>query len=134
MEQVISKIEKVVNGELAATEVYAELLGEQEFIESCIARVKPFVLQELSNYSEKEVKLCGLTWQKKTAPGKWDYSVIPQWNALKGKVKSLEEMAKQKFKASEKGQEMILADENGEIIETPIYIAGAETFAVLRKG
>ena len=133
MEQVISKIEKVVNGELAATEVYAELLSEQEFIESCIARVKPFVLQELSNYTEKEVKLCGVTWQKKTAPGKWDFSNIPSWNAAKGKIKSLEEMAKQKYKAQEKGQDMFLADENGEEIPTPIYTSGSETFAVLKK-
>lgn len=127
------KISAAVDGNLNPSEVYAELLGEQEFIENGIARLKELVIAELDTYPEKEVKLHGLTFQKRAAPGKWDFSNIPQWNMAKDKLKSLEEMAKKKFQAEEKGVPINLADENGEEIPTPIYTSGKQTFAVLKK-
>jgi len=133
MENILDKIEKAVNGEITPSEVYAELLGEQEFIESCISRLKPLVLDELEKYPEKEVKLHNLTWQKKAVAGKWDYSGITIWNILKGRIKSVEETAKQVYKAAEAGQQMNVADENGELIPPPNYTPGAQTFAVLKK-
>lgn len=133
MENLTFLTKEALLGNITASEVYVSLLSEQEQIEESIKALKSLVIDELNKYSEKEVKLHGLTFQKKTAPGKWDFSNIPSWNTAKGKIKSLEEMAKQKYKAAEKGQDMFLADENGEEIPTPIYISGAETFAVLKK-
>lgn len=127
------KVAAAVDGTLKPSEVYVEILIEQELLDNAVTRLKDLVLQELEAYPEKEVKLHGLTFQKKAAAGKWDYSVIPQWNALKEKTKSLEAMAQQKFKAAEKGQLMNVADENGEEIPTPNYTAGKQTFAVLKK-
>ncbi len=127
------KVAAAVDGTLKPSEVYVEILIEQEILDNAVTRLKDLVLQELEAYPEKEVKLHGLTFQKKAAAGKWDYSVIPQWTALKEKTKSLEAMAQQKFKAAEKGQVMNVADENGEEIPTPNYTAGKQTFAVLRK-
>jgi len=128
-----SKFKQAQDGEIPATEVYAELLAEQEYLEGKLAILKPLVLDELEKYPEKEVKLHGLTWQKKSAAGKWDYSGITIWNILKGRIKSVEETAKQVYKAAEAGQQMNVADENGEIIPPPNYTPGSNTFAVLKK-
>ena len=119
-----------IDGEIEPSLAYVELLAQQEEIAEKLAQLKPLVLQELNNYPEKEVKLYGLTFQKKSAAGRWDYSDIAQWNAYKEKIKELENYAQQVYKSAGK---MNVADENGEIILPAKYTAGAETFSVLKK-
>ena len=122
-----------IDGEIEPSLAYVELLAQQEEIAEKLAQLKPLVLQELNNYPEKEVKLYGLTFQKKSAAGRWDYSDIAQWNAYKEKIKELEGFAQQVYKSAEKGTQMNVADENGEIILPAKYTAGADTFSVLKK-
>ena len=119
-----------IDGEVEASLAYVELLAQQEEITEKLAALKPLVLQELQAYPEKEVKLHGLTFQKKSAAGRWDYSDIAQWNAYKEKIKELENYAQQVYKSAGK---MNVADENGEIILPAKYTAGSDTFSVLKK-
>ena len=63
-----------IDGEIEPSLAYVELLAQQEEIAEKLAQLKPLVLQELQAYPEKEVKLHGLTFQKKSAAGRWDYS------------------------------------------------------------
>ena len=119
-----------IDGEIEPSLAYVELLAQQEEIAEKLAQLKPLVLSELQTYPEKEVRLYGLTFQKKSAAGRWDYSDIAQWNAYKEKIKELENYAQQVYKSAGK---MNVADENGEIILPAKYTAGAETFSVLKK-
>ena len=91
-----------IDGEIEPSLAYVELLAQQEEIAEKLAQLKPLVLQELQAYPEKEVKLHGLTFQKKSAAGRWDYSDIAQWNAYKEKIKELENYAQQVYKSDRK--------------------------------
>ena len=119
-----------IDGEIEPSLAYVELLAQQEEIAEKLAQLKPLVLSELQTYPEKEVRLYGLTFQKKSAAGRWDYSDIAQWNAYKEKIKELENYAQQVYKSAGK---MNVADENGEIILPAKYTAGSDTFSVLKK-
>ena len=125
--------QKAIDGQISASLAYAELLGQQEEINEKIEALKPMVLSELQLHPEKEVKMHGLTFQKKMTPARWDYSEVSQWKSLKEKMKTIEELAKQVFKANEKFQQVNIVDDNGEIISSAKYTAGTETFAVLKK-
>ena len=125
-----SLFQSILDGEEKPSKLYIELLSQKEVIDEQIAILKPLMLEELNSYPEKEVAIGGLTFQKKSAAGRWDYSDIAQWNAYKEKIKELENYAQQVYKSAGK---MNVADENGEIILPAKYTAGSDTFSVLKK-
>jgi len=97
-----SLFQSILDGEEKPSKLYIELLSQKEVIDEQIAILKPLMLEELNSYPEKEVAIGGLTFQKKSAAGRWDYSDIAQWNAYKEKIKELENYAQQVYKSAEK--------------------------------
>ena len=124
-----TQLAQVLDGELEPSKVYADLLAEQELLEGKLDILKPLVLEELNRYTEKEVTLSGITYQKRNAPTRYDFSEVTQWKAAKYKVSAIEEFAKILSKSGNTG-----VDENGEIINPAKVIYGKETFAVVKKG
>lgn len=127
-EQLNNYLQQVLDGEIDPLKAYIHLKRLEGKLKEALTLVEPSAFEAASKWSEKTFKVEGAEIQKKNAPGKWDYSNIPQYSKAKDKVKAIEELAKQAYAA--KKQNSVIVDENGEVVEAPTYTEGKAIISV----
>lgn len=122
-----------IDGNANPLEIYIQLKEIEKTLADCIGSIQPQAIEEAySKYSEKSFDLLGATVEKKTASGKWQYNVSNEYEALKDKIKKLEEVYKLSYQSNLKGS-TIVDEATGEIVPPAVYTPGKETISIILK-
>lgn len=128
IEQLNQHLQKILDGEIDPLKGFIELKKLEAKLKEALTLAEPSAFEAASQWSEKTFKVEGAEIQKKNAAGKWDYSNIPQYSKAKERIKQIEELAKQAYAA--KKSNSVIVDENGEVVDPPVYTEGRAIISV----
>ena len=128
IKHILKLADDAANGLSNSLEAYIELKKIEKTLEMAIESVKPLAIQEADKYHEKSFELSGVQVTKSRAPGRWDYSEIPQWKKRKDELSQIEALSKDAFKLAAKGQ--TITDPDGVIVGPARYSEGIDTITI----
>lgn len=111
-------------------QVYIQLKGLEKELEVAIKEISDLAISEAEKWKEKRFTAYGAEVEKKNGPSRYVYDHIPQWQALREKIKAIEEISKV-GKDFETGANVV--DENGEIIPPATKIQGKAIISIKLK-
>lgn len=117
-----------IQGNRSPLEVYIRLKDIEQTLKECLAALQPLAVDEANKWTEKSFTHFGARIDKKNTPGTWKFTNLDAWKTTKETLKSIEEKAKEAFKAYEKG--LTISDNDGVVIEPAEYTPGKETLAI----
>lgn len=106
----------VIDGELNALEIYAQLKLAEKAVKTALDAVYAFAAEEADPY-EKTFEKHGYTFEKRVGGASYNYKGIPAWCDKQVELKAIEERAKLAYSAYAKGQNLVSDD--GEVSELP---------------
>lgn len=114
----------VKNGNVNALDAYITLKKLEEVVKLAKANIDEDALLEANKYSGKVFNISNAEITKKSAPGQYDYSNIPEIVIKEEELKDL----KAKHKAALKLDVIDL--DTGELIVAPLYKGGKEIISI----
>lgn len=123
-DQLSNTVQSVIDGQFSAIQAFTEMKALEKHLSECMDRIKSDAITEASKYPKGEV-INGFKVEVSAAAGRWDFSGISSWNHTKEALKEIEERAKAAWNAKQK--DVMLVSNDGEVLELPVYLAGADT-------
>jgi len=120
-----------IQGETDPLKAYIELKKIDVALQESIKALKELAIDESDKYPEKSFEMDGVIVSKSRAAGRWDYSEIEQWRKGKKELESIESLAKEAYKATEKGRNVI--DGDGVVVQPAGYKEGANIIVIKKK-
>lgn len=127
-EQIDKMVDMVLGGNANPAEAYAKLYSLSKHLEEAIGHIKPMAIEEVTKYGKEGIERNGLVMQIKVAGGRWSYKGVAAHVSLSARLKQIELLAQT---ASKTGGNV--TDENGEIIEPAVYLAGSDTIVCTKN-
>jgi len=121
-------VQKVVDGELDALEVYAKMKQFNNHLQDCIKAVQEEAIREAERYGEKSFEHKGMSFEFREGRRTYDFKHIPEWVEEKNKLKEIEKRAK--TAAHMNGT---FVDEDGAVVEPCIIKHSSPSLIVKNK-
>lgn len=129
-QEIENKLLQVAEGEVCPLETYIELKALRDLLDESIKGIQDEAIQEAEKYGKEPFSMSGVLVQVRAGAGRWSFNHIEKWNSIKASLKGVEDMAKQAFKLSEKGQSIV--DDSGEVVEPGSYTSGKDTIFITK--
>ena len=123
--QFADTVQKVVDGEVDALEIYAQLKDFEKHFKDCLAVVQEDAIKDAERYGEKSFDHSGFKFELREGRRTYDFKHIPEWVDVKNKLKEIENDAK--TSASMNGT---FVKEGGEVVEPCIIKYSAPSLIV----
>jgi hypothetical protein len=94
-------------------------------VEAALSRIKEAAVAEARKYGSEGHDVNGVKVQAKAGAGRWDFSGCQEWQLEKERLREVEDRLKAAHAAAQNG--LLTATQDGEAVELPRYMAGAET-------
>ena len=111
------------NGELDPAKAYAELYSIIKTAEEAIGSVKDNAVTAIKQYGKEGFTDQGYNFTPMNGAGKWKYDNVQVLTKLSERIKKVQSLAQ----VASKTGAAIFDQEEGELIEPAVYIAGSET-------
>jgi hypothetical protein len=132
IDDIIDIVQQCDDGNIDPLKAYVMFKRIEITAQNCLKQIQNEALIEANKYPEKVIGMDGAEVMKKRAAGRWDYSQCVYVTQAKEEAKRQEEIAKQAYKASQRGQQ-IFNEESGEVFTPASYTEGADTIYVTLK-
>jgi hypothetical protein len=132
IDDIIDIVQQCDYGNIDPLKAYVMFKRIEITAQNCLKQIQDEALIEANKYPEKVIGLEGAEVMKKRAAGRWDYSQCVYVTQAKEEAKRQEEIAKQAYKASQRGQ-LLFKEGTGEVFTPAAYMEGADTISVTLK-
>lgn len=105
-----------IEGNTPALDIYIRIKELEKALKSAAPELKAAALVEAEKYKGQDHM--GYTISVKSAPGKYNYSHIPEIEKLAAQIKDLQKLSQEAYKQAGKGRDVL---EGGVIIQAAVY-------------
>jgi len=131
LDLIAKQVLAVEDGDANALELLANLKAINKEIDLCITQVMPEAMTELNLHPKAKYEGFGVKFDIRNSATKYTYSHIKELAIQAANIKLLQDQAKEAYKLSLKGQQLVTAD--GEVIAPAECTGGKETIFITSK-